>query len=138
MKQVAATNIGVCVPIDSIEGICFVYHGEEVEANPPPILKGLNNGYFVLYDLHFYMNNTIFFFDNLLQSHHVTFSHQWHPLSLPHSYNQRIYLGLCLLSKLVNSQLFSVRLYERPRFSIRTNFSLECWEYLVSRLKGGG
>ena len=83
------------------------------------------------------MNNTIFSFDNLLQSHHVTFSHQWHTLSLPHSYNQRIYLGLCLLSKLVNSQLFSVRLYDRQRFSLKTNFSLECWEYLVGRLKGG-
>ena len=63
LQQVVATNIGVCVPIQSIDGICFIYHGEEVEANPPPILKGLNNAYFVLYDLHFYMNNTIFSFD---------------------------------------------------------------------------
>ena len=43
LPQVVATNIGVCVPLQSIDGICFVYHGEEVEANPPPILKDLKN-----------------------------------------------------------------------------------------------
>ena len=60
LPQVVTTNIGVCVPVQSIDGICFIYHREEVEANPPLILEGLNNAYFVLYDLHFYIDNRIF------------------------------------------------------------------------------
>ena len=107
-----------------------------MQSNPPEILWGIDNGFYVLYELEFGTCCKKYFVNYLLQSHHCTFSHQWFPLLLPHSYNQRIYTGLRLLCKLVNTQLYSVRLYERPQFSVKLSFSLECWEYLVGRVKG--
>ena len=47
------TNVGLCIPIYSIGMPAYIYRAEEVEFNPPPLLKDLSNGFIVVYDISF-------------------------------------------------------------------------------------
>ena len=87
VQQVVATNIGVCVSINNVGIPVIIFHAEEVESCPPPILKGASNAYFVMKIISFSNHSHDVVVNDLMRSHHCTFSHQWSSHILPHSYN---------------------------------------------------
>jgi len=137
VQQVVATNIGVCVSINNVGIPVIIFHAEEVESCFPPILKGASNAYFVMKIISFSNHSHDVVVNDLMRSHHCTFSHQWSSHILPHSYNYRLYSQLCALSQLVNTKLNCRRQYDVPRFVESMPFLLEAWEHLVGRLEGG-
>lgn len=138
VRQVVVTNVGVCIPLYSIKIPAYVFRVCDIMSpHPPPLLKGVVNVFFALKRILFSVDSHNVVVTDLLSTHHHTFSHQWSPSILPHSYNYRLYYQLYSLSRLVNSKLNCLRQYDRPIFVERMSLGLETWEHLVGRLEGG-
>ena len=75
IRQVVATNAGVCMPLSSIEIPAYVFRvGDVMSQQPPLLLKGVVNAFFVLKRSFFIDSHNIVVTD-LSSSHHHTFRH---------------------------------------------------------------
>ena len=71
--------------------------------------------------------------------HHAifcSFAHHDSPSYISHSYNYRIYIGLCKLYDHINRILHTKRIFQKNGFRSSCTISAETWNYLELKLKG--
>ena len=72
----------------------------------------------------------------LHHTHFCSFAHLDSPSYIPHSYNYRIYIGLCQLCDHINRILYTKRMFQKNSFRSSCTISAETWNYLELKLKG--
>ena len=75
VQHILATNIGPCIPLDSMGMPAYIFHGGEVKFSLYPLMKGTSNDFFVLYDLYFRNHSHNVDVDYFMRDKYHTFSH---------------------------------------------------------------
>ena len=139
MNKVVSTNLHIWCCLEEVVDIAFVRHASVIENGVCTFGgKGVENSFSI-------DSQNMFCIDHngdlkvecctLNPYIFLSFAHLHSPSYFPHSYNYRIYIGLCQLCDHFNRILHTKRMFQKNGFRSSISLSVEVWKYLECRLK---